>query len=278
MRHIALTIDVDRDVNQACRGRTAAISKEEGGSCEPRFDSSARGLREIVGILRGEHMRGTFFMEGRTAEALALMMDLPSLMAGQEIAAHGYDHEDFAGKESGLPMDEAATREAMDRCGQALDRIFGGGRRGFRAPYMRSTAHLGDELRRRHYLYDSSGYMEMRQGVVRPYADRDGLMKVPVAIGRDARDARIYGYLWPLHEGKRPVEDYIALLDSFEEGLLVLATHSWHLVECLASGRLDEDACRRGAEDLRRIIAHARTSGMEFVTVRGHLAMREEGV
>jgi peptidoglycan/xylan/chitin deacetylase (PgdA/CDA1 family) len=277
MRHIALTIDVDRDVNQACKGSIAAVSKQDGGSDEPRFDSSAQGLQGIIAILRAEQVRGTFFMEGRTAEELVSRVDLHSLMAGQEIAAHGYDHEDFTGQDSGVPLDESATKAAMDRCDHALSGVFGPGRRGFRAPYMRSTNLLKDELRHRAYLYESSDYTEMRQGMVRPYIGGNGMMQVPVAVGRDASGKKIYGYLWPLHEGKRPVEDYLALLDSFDDGLLVLATHSWHMVECFSSGRLDEEACRRGAEDVRTIIRHAKSSGMEFTTIRGYLASRKGG-
>ena len=142
---------------------------------------------------------------------------------------------------------------------------------------MRSTPWLGAALAERMYLYESSEYMELRQGRIRPYPGTNGLVQVPVAVGRDAQGKKIFGYLWPLHEGQRPLEDYLALMDSFEDGLLVLATHSWHLVECFASGRLEEEACRRSQEDLRTMIDHAKASGMEFTTVRGHLASERGG-
>jgi peptidoglycan/xylan/chitin deacetylase (PgdA/CDA1 family) len=277
MRHIALTVDVDRDVNRACKGSAAAISSSRDGDEQPRFDSSADGLKALLSLMRAEGVRGTFFMEGRTAEVLAAKMDLPTLMAGQEVAAHGYDHEDFTGQDSGLPLDAEGTSSALDGCAKALDHIFGPGRRGFRAPYMRSTPFLKEELAKRAYLYESSEYMELREGRVRPYLDGNGVMQVPVAVGRDAQGKKIFGYLWPLHEGKRPVADYLALLDSFEDGLLVLATHSWHMVECFSNGKLDEEACARSTEDLRAIIEHAKSRGMEFTTIRGHLASRKGG-
>jgi peptidoglycan/xylan/chitin deacetylase (PgdA/CDA1 family) len=234
-------------------------------------------LKRIVDVLRKENVRATFFMEGRTAEVLAEMMDLPSLLAGQEIAAHGYDHEDFAGKDTGIPLGKEQTEGALDKCGRALDGIFGPGRRGFRAPYMRSTPELKMALAERQYLYESSDYMDLREGRIRPYLGADGMVQVPVAMGRDANGKKIFGYLWPLHEGKRPVEDYLQLLDSFEDGLLVLGTHSWHLVECFATGKLDGDACGRNEDDIRRIIRHAKSSGLEFTTIRGHLASRKGG-
>lgn len=277
MRHIALTVDVDRDVNQACKGSAAAISSSGDGDGRPRFGSSADGLRALLALMRTEGVRGTFFMEGRTTEVLADRIDLPTLMAGQEVAAHGYDHEDFIGQDSGLPLDAESTRMALDSCAKALEHTFGPCRRGFRAPYMRSTPFLKEELAKRAYLYESSEYMELKDGSIRPYRDSNGVMQVPVAVGRDANGKKIFGYLWPLHEGKRPVNDYLALLDSFEDGLLVLATHSWHMVECFSSGKLDEEACARSTEDLRAIIEHAKSSGMEFTTIRGHLASRKGG-
>lgn len=277
MRHIALTVDVDRDVNRACKNSTAAISAPVGGSDLPRFDSSGEGLKRMIEVLRSEGVRGTFFLEGRTAEVLAERMDLASLLAGQEVAAHGYEHEDFTGEESGLPMDKESTNEALDRCGKALDNLFKPGRRGFRAPYMRASPLLKAALAERRYLYESSTYLELKDGSVRPYLSSDGMVQVPVAVGRDAKGKKIFGYLWPLHEGKRPVDDYLALLDSFDDGLLVLATHSWHMVERFSSGRLEEEACARGEEDIRTIISHAKRAGMEFSTIRGYLASRKEG-
>ena len=112
MRAVAFTVDVDRDVNLACQGEICSISN---GGKHPRFDSSARGLQMITGLLEEMGVRGTFFWEGRTAEVLSERMDVRDLMRHQEVALHGYDHEDFTGKETGIVLDRESTGAILTR-------------------------------------------------------------------------------------------------------------------------------------------------------------------
>ena len=272
MRAVAFTVDVDRDVNLACQGELCSISS---GGKHPRFTSSAKGLELMADLLEEMGIKGTFFWEGRTAEVLSERMDLQGLMKRHEVALHGYDHEDFAGKETGLPLDQESTRAILDRGTKALDGVFGRGERGFRAPYQRATDILLDELRSRNFLYDSSDTAELVDGKVRPHRNKNGLPEVPVCWSRDGRGKKIVSYLWPYHEGKRPITDYLYLANEFQEGLFVIATHSWHPVESYCSGLRAPEDVEKGIADLRSLLEHIERSGCELVTIADHLRRKD---
>ncbi len=272
MRAVAFTVDVDRDVNLACQGEICSISN---GGKHPRFDSSARGLELIAGLLEEMGTKGTFFWEGRTAEVLSERMDLKDLMRRHEVALHGYDHEDFSGKETGMPLDLEHTRAVLDRSTEAVGRVFGKRRRGFRAPYQRMTEVLLGELRARNFLYDSSDTVELDNGRVRARRLSNGLPEAPVCWARDGRGKKIVSYLWPYHEAKRPITDYMDLVDSFHDGLLVIATHSWHPVESYCSGLRTKDEVEDGMADLRTLLEHIEGSGCELVSIADHLRRKD---
>ena len=272
MRAVAFTVDVDRDVNLACQGDICSVSN---GGKHPRFTSSAKGLELIANLLEEMGVKGTFFWEGRTAEVLSENMDLKDLMRRQEVALHGYDHEDFAGKETGILLNQESTGAILDKGTAALDRAFGKGARGFRAPYQRVTDILLDELRARNFLYDSSDTLEMVDGKVRPYRNKNGLPEIPVCWSRDGRGKKIVSYLWPYHEGKRPIADYLDLVDGFQDGLLVIATHSWHPVESYCSGLRTRDDMDQGIADLITLLEHIEGSGCELVSIADHLRRKD---
>jgi peptidoglycan/xylan/chitin deacetylase (PgdA/CDA1 family) len=271
VRDVAFTVDVDRDVNLACQGQSCSISKMRDGDSSPRFTSSARGLNGFLEVLRDTGVKGTFFWEGRSAEIISREIDLRTLMKGHEVGLHGYDHEDFSGQETGVVLDRPEVREVLDRAEGALDRVFGRERRGFRAPYQRTSEPLMAELAERKYLYDSSDTVCLEKGVVRPYRRDGGLLEAPVCWARDHKGKKIVSYLWPFHEGKRPIDDYLDLMDRFEDGLMVLATHSWHPVESFGGGlRCEKDILQEMA-DLRRLIDHGQETGVRFVGLADHL-------
>lgn len=274
MRAVAFTVDVDRDVNLACEGQVCSTSNGGNGA---RFASSGRGLELILQVMRETGAKGTFFWEGRTAEELSRSMDLARMMEGHETAVHGYDHEDFSGRETRLPLDREQTAEVLDRAGSALDRVFGLSRRGFRAPYQRTSETLMEELVRRNYLYDSSETVGMIDGKVSPYRRPDGLLEAPVCWTLDRQGKKMVSYLWPYHEGKRPMSDYLDLVEGFEDGLLVIATHSWHLVENFCGGVMDHSAVERGTADMEHFFQASIDSGVRFVTIADHLR-REHGL
>ncbi len=268
MRAVAFTVDVDRDVNEVCKGQTCSVSHGGNGA---RFDSSGRGLELIVEALRETGVKGTFFWEGRTAEVLAERMDVAGMMSGHEVAVHGYDHEDLSGQEDGVKMDRQRVKEILDHADLALDRTFGRIERGFRAPYQRTSVPLFEELADRGALYDSSETVRMMDGKVGPYRNEQGVLEAPVCWSLDRRGKKIVSYLWPFHEGKRNISDYLDLVDGFEDGLLVIATHSWHLVENYCEGRLSEDKVTKRVKDLVGFLEEVRGSGAEMVGISDHL-------
>jgi hypothetical protein len=69
-----------------------------------------------------------------------------------------------------------------------------------------------------------------------------------------------------MHEGKRP-DDYIEMAISIRKGVLVLATHTWHMMETYGSGVLSEDAIGSNLQDIKDVLEGIRAQGMEFITL-----------
>jgi len=273
VRAVAFTVDVDRDVNQACQGQLCSIS--QGGGA--RFSSSADGLKAVLRVLERAGTKATFFWEGRTAQELSKNMDLPSMMKGHEVAMHGHEHEDFSGEGTGIPMDRGMVKQALDQGDAALDAVFGKAPRGFRAPYQRVSVPLLEELVARGCLYDSSETAQLMDGRVVPYRNSYGLLEAPVCWSRDRKGRKIVSYLWPYHEGKRPMSDYMDLVEQFDEGLLVIATHSWHMVESFCGGLHPQERIERGMKELGDLLDAVKGSGAELVTIKEYLE-REHGL
>jgi peptidoglycan/xylan/chitin deacetylase (PgdA/CDA1 family) len=271
MRRVAITVDVDRDVNQACKGKKAAVSSPSHGSDEPRFSSSREGLELMVATLNDLGVRGTFFLEATTALEIDRTTELADLLHGHEVACHAYDHEDLTGADTGVGMTREDIDDILERSIGVLDDLFGKQGRGFRAPYLHTNDDVMASVKEHGFLYDSSVVEEMREGCIRPYVTRTGLPEVPIASSRDERGKKIVGYLWPFHEGKRPIGDYLRMVDGFKDGLMVLSTHSWHMVENYCSGRQCELDVQKGMDDLKTLIIHSQESGAEFVTVADHV-------
>jgi len=266
MRRAAFTVDVDRDVNLPEIGRREAVCRPCDGSSAPRFASSARGLELLVAMLDELGIKGTFFLEGETAMRIAERTDLRSLLAGHEVASHGWSHEDLTGASTQLPLGDEEVAEIIDRAGAAIERLSGRVPRGFRAPYQHLSEAALRHLAARGYRYDSSVTLEIQERRILPYRLPQGLAEIPLAKGRDRRGRPIHSYLWPMHEGKRGPEDYLDLLDQYDEGLLVLATHSWHVVETYQCALGPTEAAGQ-VEKVRTVLEGALDQGLEFETL-----------
>jgi len=272
MRRCSFTVDVDRDVNQACQGQVCAVSAPRDGDDRPRFASSAKGLETIVDVLDSLDIRGTFFFEARTAMELSKHIDLPSLMSGHEVACHGYDHEDLTGQKTGVHLDQGHVEEILERSISSIREIFGSSRLGFRAPYQACDGNVDRMLYEKNFVYDSSRTQAIQDGAVWPYRNEIGLVEAPVASGIDKNGKKIVGYLWPMHEGKRNVDDYVHLIGQFEEGLLVIADHSWHMAENFSSGAYGMEEAKKQREAVRELLSRALDAGLEFVRIDDFLA------
>ena len=201
-RKLYFTVDADRDANIPIPGRVAAGSIDRGSGTGPRFSSSERGMSVLAELLDDIGIRGTFFMEGRTAEVTGC-----SVLSGHCIGLHGYDHEDLLGRETGIVPDvEDVLRRGYDAVSDVLSRPTC-----FRAPYMAADDRVLETVRSLGIRADSSFYTDVG-GPTDPY-ELQGMTEFPVPKARDAGGKVIAAYLWPMHEGRRVPEDYIRMAD-----------------------------------------------------------------
>ena len=239
MRRLYYTADIDRDVNVRVPGRVAAGSLDRGFGDAPRFSSSERGLGAILDLLDGIGIRGTLFFEGRTAEVIDC-----ARAAGHSIGVHGYDHEDLTS------LGDEGLRDTLARSFSAVsDRV--GRPVCSRAPYMTADARVLSAVRRLGIRRDSSFYTDIGSPS-EPFLLED-MVEFPVSKARDPGGKVIAAYLWPMHEGRRGPGDYIAMAAS-EEGDVVIADHSWHMVETRDGGAMSSEDADRASDDVRRVI------------------------
>ncbi len=97
---------------------------------------------------------------------------------------------------------------------------------------------------------DSSEYA---YGACSPYIKEGGIAEYPVPKSRDASGKVIAAYLWPMHEGKRPPEDYVRMAES-AGGYMMLADHSWHMCERREGGLMDTETERKNARGVRAVL------------------------
>ncbi len=247
------TVDVDRDVNIRIPGRKEAGSIDRGAGTAPRFGSSHRGLRNTTDMLDVLGMKGTFFIEGMTAE----MIDC-SGVSGHGIGIHGYDHEDLTSL-SDTELEET-VRMAVDAVTDNAGRPTCS-----RAPYMTADDRVLKAFRDVGIRTDSSFYTPVG-GSTKPY-DIDGTLEVPVPKAKDASGKTIVAYLWPMHEGKRSPEDYIEMAKSID-GPMVLADHSWHMVETRDGGPIGKEREKQEIEKVSRILEGIADLGFEPSVLR----------
>ena len=248
MRTLCFTIDLDRDVNDAALGSSAAVSIDRGHGSSPRFGSSKKGTEKLVELLDEMNIKATFFAEARTLSKT----HIGNFLSGQEIALHGLDHEDFTGTKTGIQMDEGEMRGIIEGAISMIRDEVGYQPSGFRTPYMDPNEVLMEVLPEYGIRYDSSYYAYLESKVL-PYR-YNGMLEIPVIKGRDEREKNITSYLWPMHEGNRPPSDFIAMGKQVKEGVFVLATHSWHIVEGRNKGIMDDDAVRKNINNVRTVL------------------------
>lgn len=107
------------------------------------------GVPRILDLLDRHGVVSTFFVPGYTAERYpGVVRDI--IVAGHEIAHHGYLHETLEG------VDRTTEATYLDRGLEALERIAGVRPVGYRAPMWEPTWSTPGLLAERGFLYDSS--------------------------------------------------------------------------------------------------------------------------
>jgi peptidoglycan/xylan/chitin deacetylase (PgdA/CDA1 family) len=250
-RKLVFTVDLDRDVNLPLKGEVAAGSMDRGEGSSPRFLSSEEGLRILLELLDEIGVRSTFFVEGRTAETI----DCAS-MSGHCIGLHGFDHEDLTGESTEVPVDvHNVLSRGFDAVSDNIARPVC-----FRAPYMRCDDSVLGVVKDLGIRHDSSVYRYPEEGQ-EPYMTQMGVMEHPVPKSRDQNGKVIAAYLWPMHEGKRIPEDYIRMASESTSSEFVLATHTWHMVETIGGGPMDDDEVCRNLAHVRDVLTGIMDSG-----------------
>lgn len=264
MRQLCFTVDLDRDVNDATVGSPVAISIDRGSGDAPRFSSSERGTLVLLDLLDDLGIRATFFAEGRTLRETGV----GKALSGHEVAVHGYDHEDLTGTRSKVHLSHDVLRSIVERSVQTIRDEVGTSPVGFRSPYMDPNGELLGFLHEYGITYDSSMYANVSD-VVKPYQlEGTGLIELPALRGTSANGRAITSYLWPMHEGKRSADDFVALAESMREGVCIIATHTWHMVESRSRGLMTQTEVSANYDATRRVLASLIDSGFDAVEGR----------
>ncbi len=254
MRRLYFTVDADRDANIPIPGQEAAGSTDRGSGTAPRFSSTGRGMGVLAELLDSLGVKGTFFIEGRTAEVVDC-----AVLGGHAIGLHGYDHEDLTGASTGvLPDPDAVIGRGFAAVTDAVSRPVA-----FRAPYMAADGRVMDAVDRAGIRADSSFYTEVG-GCTEPYTI-GRITEYPVPKARDSNGKTIAAYLWPMHEGRRAPEDYVHMAEGMDS--IVLATHTWHMAETVSGGPMDQGAVRRNADGVRAVIEGILDLGFRAETI-----------
>jgi peptidoglycan/xylan/chitin deacetylase (PgdA/CDA1 family) len=290
--YFSFTVDVDPDLNWPVPGQIAALSHptEKG---ETRFDSCAKGLELILNMLDELKIPGTFFIEARTAEKLTndFGFDLKRMFYGHEVGCHSYMHEDFLGKDTGIPLSRKKIIEALENSLSILKDTIGKPISCFRAPYVRINDELASVLVELGFEYDSSvtldWQMDKKENSFMPYyyfkkADMDidneeALIEVPLPNLIMPDGVKLTSYLWPYIEGESSFDKFGSALEQISEldptnSIFLIATHPWHIVETYKKGIIKESVQRKFIEELSSYILKINYKpNVEFVKITEYL-------
>ena len=266
MRALCVTIDLDRDVNIQIPGAAAAGSIDRGGGMGPRFSSSEKGLGLLAELFDEMGIKATFF-----AEASTLRRVDAAALYGHEVGIHGAEHEDITaikGADGKRAVLEEAAAAVKDKVGAAPV--------SFRAPYMRTDEETFGLLPEFGIGIDSSRYTQMSPALM-PERAANGVWEIPVPEGTDPRGKKISAYLWPMHESKRRPEDYVEMAAAMKEGVFVIATHTWHVVESREKGIMSEAGIKTNIGNIRSVLDGIADAGMRcrtMASVIGEMTMQ----
>jgi len=261
---VALTVDVDPDANRPARGRPDAVSAALGDRVSLR--ACRDGLARLGNILAEFHIPCTLFWEARSLRVLRRtareVTDRLLGDAGLEHGCHGLRHEDFSGRDTGIPLERQTTWETLREATRVVTDATGRQPQGFRAPYCRLTTSLRRDLSRARYRYDATLTRTVGEGwAARPYPLFRGgqVWELALPRGRDRRGRPITGYLWQLFEGRRCADDYVEFAGAAARhcpgGLFQLALHPWHLVVNEKGEPLAGRARKHPVDQLCRVLA-----------------------
>jgi peptidoglycan/xylan/chitin deacetylase (PgdA/CDA1 family) len=143
---ISLTVDVEEGFHGLWPSAYKTMIRYRHESLEGTF---IEPLRSILNLFERNHVRSTFFVLGRIAEAFPEVVE-EIYDSGHEVASHGYFHVDL----TKISLTELEEMERKNCC--MLAKITGEMPRGFRAPFSRINPAIISLLSEIGYVYDSS--------------------------------------------------------------------------------------------------------------------------
>ncbi len=246
MTYLVFSVDVDRDAAWPQNGSTAAGTRHRAA---PSFDASRKGFFALLELVNELEIPTTFFFEAATALELE-----PVSLTGHEVACHGLDHEDFTGKHTDKPFTRVERRTTLQNAVTLLENRFKVEIDGFRAPYLGWDLDLLMAIAETGFSYDSS--------VVTGHLKNPPLPELYLPEWKDATGQKMSGYLWPLMEGKRPVQDYVTAVKksvAANEPYVVLSSHSWHTHCSVERGELPAAEALQNVHAVRSLLTQLKT-------------------
>ncbi|MBI5226103.1 polysaccharide deacetylase family protein [Candidatus Micrarchaeota archaeon] len=241
MTHLVFTVDVDRDAAWPVEGNGTAGTRHKPA---PSFDATRKGFFSLLETVNALDVPTTFFFEAATALELE-----PVSLKGHEIACHGLDHEDFTGKHTDKPFTRVERRTTLQNALTLLENRFNTDIDGFRAPYLGWDLDLLMAIAETGFSYDSS--------IVQGHLKNPPLPELYLPEWKDALGHKMSGYLWPLMENKRSVQEYVdAVTKSIaqNEPYVVLSTHSWHTHCSVERGDLLLAEANQNIQNVRQLL------------------------
>lgn len=219
-KQCAVVLSFDFDVHTPYLWRNRKAQTNSLGELEQRRFGVRQGICRILELLAHYDVKASFFVPGLVAE------QYPQAVAevaehGHEIGLHGYIHERLD------ELNKGEAEETMLKSVEALERIVGRKRMGYRSPSWEMTADMFDLLNRYDVLYDSS-----LMGYDHPYWV-DGLPELPVQWLLD--DAVFYRYtgsgidIGPPQSPAVVVDMWNRELEGMKQfgGLFMVTMHPW---------------------------------------------------
>jgi hypothetical protein len=149
---ITLTVDVEEGFHGLWPSSNNTMGRYRSESPEGTF---IEPLRNILRLFEREHVRSTFFVLGKIAEAFPEVVE-EICDFGHEVASHGYFHVDL----TKISLTEFEETEKKNR--SRLAKITGEVPKGFRAPFFRINSSTISLLSKIGYVYDSSAVPSVR--------------------------------------------------------------------------------------------------------------------
>jgi hypothetical protein len=282
--YFVLTVDVDADANRAAHGRAASVSASAAEG-ESAFRAAAMGTARCLAICEELGLASTWFLEGRTVEAVDVDWSRYGKLPWFEAGCHGLNHEDFTGAQTGVHLTTADCTQVVRDATRLVQGFTGVRPKGFRAPYNSSCDHLRTALVRCGYEYHSSVSRTVGRGrnPFRPYVSElpggRRITEVPIPRIRDRTGGLMSCYMWPFFEGRREIEAYLWFVEESMRlceppRLIQLALHPWHLGVTADGEYVARPVTERLAAELTWLMVRIEAmDGLECVTMGQFLGM-----